>query len=654
MALNPSLKSASPKPSMLSGGNEDGSDGTAQPPPVELTEFEQTTRKIGQHNVVIEDLKRRIQAIQCRMPVTCVEQQELQCLRSCLRQEMKTLNTIIQMAIEKQSENPDQPFGMLPIPTTIEEDQLPHLMFYPPDTFKTAPQPKKKKPAMGESASIYVSAKSVIFPSENEGNTTEVENGEQQKAMEDEVDHEQLQADIRYRDMMIECLQQKMRCLKDEMTKICDASQRQTCLPCPSKKSNSPYARVQKKICCPAAAVTQLQENALHAGCMQEQLDQMATVLNQLQTELSSVQKERVELNKIRKESQVENENRASISTSCGGAPCGPCRPCDPSVVCTSPDAEELVNQHNTLLCEYAKKDREVKYLRHKVEQLDAAKTGKSGDSVEKVQIGILTERIKELKDEEEEFKMLIAEQQQQISEYRCKFLHAQQTVVEQRAVIDGLDVNKAHIEEQINVEVNRIKTRFQEKLKELAPLPKLLQSEQFKLQTLKEENADMVTQMGNLTAQLRKARKDLKKLQSNSGGGDSKRANAEMNSLRKLLEEAEQDKRDMCEQLKQSQKELDCIQKETNRLMMRTKERTECTKEALQARIDRLEIELAETRAKSSLKLADRDGVIQNMQEQLNDLSGSFGDAQKQIRCLKKRMTDLSVSEDKSKKCVC
>lgn len=639
MEPNPSLKSVSIKHESRTTLNDGDPDA---PPPRELTEFEKTSRKIAEHNVVVEDLKRRIHAIQCRSPsVSCVEQQELLCLRSCLRQEMKTLNTIIQMAIEKQSENPEQPFGMIPMPTTMEEDQLPHIMFYPPDSFKAPPQPKKKKPAVAESTSIYVSAKSVMSDGD-EANATEVENSAPANN-EEEIDHEQLQADIRYRDMMIDCLQQKMRCLKEEMTKICDVSKRQTCVPCPAKKSNSPYARVQKKICCPAAAVTQLQENALHAGCMQEQLDQMATVLNQLQVELSSVQKERVELTKFRKDSDTDNGDRSSIT-------CGPCRPCDPR---PSPDAEELVNQHNTLLCEYAKKDREVKYLRHKVEQLDAAKSGKSGDSVEKVQIDILTERIKELKDEEEEFKLLIAEQQQQISEYRCKFLHAQQTVVEQRTIIDGMDVNKAHIEEQINVEVNRIKSRFQEKLKELAPLPKLLQSEQFKLQTLKEENEDLVTQMSNLSAQLRKARKDLKKM-SNPGGGDSKRANAELNSLRKLLEDTEQEKRDACEQLKQVCKELECMQKEANRSMLRTRERTECTKEALQSRIDRLEIELAETRAKSSLKLADRDEVIQNMQEQLNDLSGSFGDAQKQIRCLKKRMTDLAVADDKPNKCKC
>lgn len=612
MEPSPSVKSASIKST------------TDAPPIRELTEFEKTSQKIAEHNLVIADLKRRIQAIQCRTPVSCVEQQELQCLQSCLRKEMKTLNTTIQMAIEKQSENPEQPFGMLEIPTTLEEDQLPHLMFYPPDTFKAPPKSKKDP-------SVYVSAKSVVLGDEE----NEAQNAES-KNTEEEIDHEQLQADIRYRDMMIECLQQKMRCLKDEMTKICDISKRQTCLPCPAQKSTSPYSRVQKKICCPAAAVTQLQENALAAGCMQEQLDQMATVLNQLQVELSSVQKEREEMTKLRKD--TSNDDNTSSD-------CYPCRPCD---VGPSRDAEELVNQHNTLLCEYAKKDREVKYLRHKVEQLDSAKSGKSGDSVEKVQIDILTERIKELKDEEEEFKLLIAEQQQQISEYRCKFLHAQQTVVEQRAVIDGLDVNKAHIEQQINVEVNRIKTKFQEKLKELAPLPKMLQNEQFKLQTLKEENEDLVTQMSNLSGQLRKARKDLKRM-SNPAGGDSKRANAELNSLRKLVEETEQEKRDACEQLKQVLQELECMQKEANRSMQRTKERTECTKEALQARIDKLEIELAETRAKSSMKLADRDEVIQNMQEQLNDLSGSFGEAQKQIRCLKKRMTDLAVADEKS-----
>lgn len=631
---------------------------TVPPPPSPPTidPFQQMTQQISKHNRCIDGIKARIQTINSHCPITCIEQQELNCLQTCLEKEMRSLNAVIQMAIEQQSKQPDQAWGAIPISTSIEEDQLPHVMFYPPESFKTPPVTRKKQPQASDSAKSASAARTTNAAGDETSPSTGSD-PQKQRSVDDDVDHEQLQADIKYRDMMIECLQQKMRCLRDEMQRICAISKRPPCLPCAGGggKGRSAVARVHKKICCPVAAANKLQENALQANCIQEQMDQMSQVLHQLQLELSTVQKERTELGRYRQSGSTSTDNNSSSCVaSClpmpmpcvGGGGGSPCVPCGLSCV-----HDELVNQHNTLLGEYSKKDRECKYLREKLAALDAATAGKpGGDSVEKVQIDILNRRISDLRDEEEEFKMLIGEQQKQIGEYRNKFLQAQQTVVEQRATIDGMEVTKQQIEEQINGEVQRIKTRFQEKLRELAPLPKLLESEQFRAKTLRQENEDLVTQINTMTAQLRKARKDVKRLGQTQSGGEGK---AEINSLKRSVEQAETEKADLNAQLRLLQEELCCMRSETQKVMVRNKERSECSREALQARIDKLEIQLAETRAKGALKLADRDQVIQNMQEQLSDLSSNFGNAQKQIRTLKRRICGLTEA-DTQENCKC
>lgn len=57
----------------------------------------------------------------------------------------------------------------------------------------------------------------------------------------------------------------------------------------------------------------------------------------------------------------------------------------------------------------------------------------------------------------------------------------------EQRRQIDLMELENNRISEQVNLEIQRVKNQFQEKLQELTPLPDILKNTQLSLQEAKQ-----------------------------------------------------------------------------------------------------------------------------------------------------------------------
>lgn len=558
-------------------------------------------QRIAQHNRHIADLKRRIGSL-CEQQTTLsgVQQLQLNCMHDCLRQKMNALNADIQLMIRAVSERPDQStvWSSIPMATTLAEDRLPSMLqHYCPPQSARAPEAEtasKASRTSGDIDALGIAAETDI--------------------------NEQLQADIHYRDMMIECLQQKMHGLRNEIRSIYIESSA-CAVPCPAQPASSRKARQKSRRPCPAATARRMQANVDEASDIQTQLELMEQVLHELQTELTH--------------------------------PCGmPCKPRTPSPAgeCGGDDDDddsELRNQHNLLLAEYAKKDRDCKQLRDQLAKLNAAAQCDSDTATSGAQIAILQQRITELRDEREDHRVLCTEQQQQIDDYRAKFLQAQQQVCEQRSHLDEAQLGRQQIREQICEEVQRIKERFQAKLYELQPMPQLLETERFHVATLRQQNDDLTAQLAGVSAQLRKALKDLKR-----SGGDGDRAQSQLaknalnNSVQQAQALAEREKKALCLQLHEVQQQLGEARAQLEKQAVRAGQRSDGTRMTLQRRIDRLEIELAETRAKSSMRLAERDQRLGAMRTQLSEVAANFGSAQRQIVGLKRRMVGMEAAE--------
>ncbi|XP_070527860.1 putative leucine-rich repeat-containing protein DDB_G0290503 isoform X2 [Cardiocondyla obscurior] len=95
----------------------------------------------------------------------------------------------------------------------------------------------------------------------------------------------------------------------------------------------------------------------------------------------------------------------------------------------------------------------------------------------------VAKQRFREAQDELEEFRSLNQDQTIQLEDYRKKYLQAQQQVEEQRRQLDLMEMDNARMNENVTLEIGRVKNQFQEKLAELAPLPDILKQMQIKMQ---------------------------------------------------------------------------------------------------------------------------------------------------------------------------
>lgn len=541
-------------------------------------DYLEITAKMEKHNRCINELKRQIQE-KSKKPKTirtCIEERELNCLECCLEKELLCLRKLKQCTIEMQATNTDKPWGVIPLSTTLEEDEMPRIMLFSSGSFN---QQSKLSVQSNDSPAACIQ-QNLIAQNVNL-----------------ETNRDQLKSDLINRNKVIECLTEKLQCLHCKMVKMARNATPAKCQSCGSEKNKNSTCNVRA------------------------QLDQMSAALHQIQQELNSVKR----IDRCRS----EDENCYDYST-----------------LSPAPDAS-LTNDYET--CDYNKRQHhELCCLREKMANLTACQSAGQSNSPEQIQLEVCNRRIKELLDEQGDFKCLIVEQQKQLNDYRDKYLQAQQKVIEQKCQMDGMDVNNKRIEEQINNEMQRIKKRFQDKLEELAPLPKILENEQFRLAEMTKRNEELEVKISIICKELRQTKKELSKFignGSNSIALESRCATmcAELCDVKKKLEQSLCDKQCLETQLKHIQDELNTTQSQSNRLLAKTKERCETTKDNMKSRIDQLEMDLAQCRADASICLADREAVIRQMTSQLTDLSSSFDGAQRQIRNLKNRMNILS-----------
>lgn len=266
-----------------------------------------------------------------------------------------------------------------------------------------------------------------------------------------------------------------------------------------------------------------------------------------------------------------------------------------------------------------------------------------NGKNDTNAELNVLRNRISELKEEQIEFKCIMKEQSQQLDDYRNKYLCAQQKVEEQSVCLEKLNMNNKRIEKQINIEVKEIRNKFQEKLTELLHFPKLLENEQLKLAKVCKEKADLENKLVIICKELKSCKEKMEGTAVEDCRPKLEKCQMELNCMKKKLEDTEKQRDLLCEQLKQTQDDLDTLRSESAKIIARTKERAEMLRQQQQDCIDKLERELAQCRASACLSVSDREAVIREMQGQLNTLSYSFDAAQKQIKTLKNHVAYVS-----------
>lgn len=397
------------------------------------------------------------------------------------------------------------------------------------------------------------------------------------------------------RDCMIENLQRKQEVLKCELAKLRNENK---------NIFGSKIPEVGHTVECYKKNTDLLENNVKH----------MTNALHRLQLELSHVQ------------------NQAEIPLS------------------KHDELSKLQIKYSTLLTEYNKNKSDCKNMSEKLNRCQ-----KSSSNIE---LDMMQRKCQELSEEKQEYNLLIKEQSVQIENYREKFLKAQQNVEEQRLRMDSMEMNNRQIEDQINIEIKRIKTKFQEKLKELSHFPKLLENEQIKLQEMHREKEMLENSIQNTICELRQCKEKLKELESSVGSNVNNEkyqtALCDLEILRDQLEKSFQEKEKLDLQNCELHDELSYLRSETSKIIMRTNERADANKQIMQIQINRLEHELAESRASVAVKLDDREEVMKQMQCELSVLVASFEESQNQVLSLKNHICFLNNQHSVKGLCRC
>ncbi|XP_061729017.1 ribosome-binding protein 1-like [Cydia pomonella] len=128
----------------------------------------------------------------------------------------------------------------------------------------------------------------------------------------------------------------------------------------------------------------------------------------------------------------------------------------------------------------------------------------------QEVAVTTLKQCYREAREEIDELRMLQAEQNLQVQDYRAKYQRAQQTIEEQKRQLSLQDMDNQRIADQINLEIQRIKLKFQEKLSELSPLPAVLKHTQRRLMEAQQSQALAEHKADSLARELATAREKL------------------------------------------------------------------------------------------------------------------------------------------------
>ncbi|KAF5278926.1 hypothetical protein FQR65_LT15485 [Abscondita terminalis] len=521
-----------------------------------------------------------------------------------------------------------------------------------------------------------------------------------------------LQEDLLNKDHTVDNLQRKLQSLQGELRMVCKENsllseklQRAECCPTQddSVSSESPRRKTimpcgKNKGPCPADVESRLQEYSDTTQQLEKQLCQMECEVRCMKNELIAVQKERQHLEQHRRMLQCPPPPSSCPPPPCGPPPCAP--PCGPPP-CSGNNSDqqlrELREQYNRLQDDYKGKVTEVAGLRADAEKLkqiakDAEDSKKCAEEKfkefekelknykseknkfigskeqlieQEQQLNVAKQRFREAQDELEELRALIQDQQAQLDDYRNKYLQAQQQVEEQRRQIDMMEMENNRISEQVNLEIQRVKNQFQEKLQELTPLPDILKATQLKLQEaqqmhlLAERNneslihelqayrdkaAAMANQMEQVRSDQQLGADEKLEMQQKFQTLEQKLAEAEedvgrlqkeLTRMEEIAEESEKTLQEKLHEIAQLVAQLETVREESARQVARTKDRCETVRRSMQNQIADLERQLAQSRAQARSAQKDRDDIRQKMQAQINNLNENFEDAQMRIRNL-------------------
>ncbi|VVD00844.1 unnamed protein product [Leptidea sinapis] len=398
---------------------------------------------------------------------------------------------------------------------------------------------------------------------------------------------------------------------------------------------------------------------------LQKQIVDMEAQVKEMQFELSAIRRDRASL--------IEPMNNVNVASKLNNYHLDSQNPPQLSKL-----KEELIRAKNVADQERSRREQYESKLRDLESKLnDLCNTGLIEESKKMLnnEVSALKIQIRDLKEEKEDLKSTISEKDEQLQEYRAKYLQAEQQVEELKRHVDMIEYDNTQVSEQMQIEIQKMKMQFQEKLQELAPLPDLLKGSQIQLLEAKQLQRLAEDSSQELSSELNKVKEKLviavnslnqeraekiKIIEENKTltldieekiiAIDDLVRNVDdfkckvLRLEEKLVQEEARykEKADECTHLL---KELDELRSENARSLAKCRERSDSMRRHMQMQISELERQLVQSRAQCRSCQKERDDIRQRIQIQTNSLQENFGLVEIRLRDFQNQISSLKNS---------
>ncbi|XP_051858210.1 myosin-2 [Drosophila albomicans] len=302
---------------------------------------------------------------------------------------------------------------------------------------------------------------------------------------------------------------------------------------------------------------------------------------------------------------------------------------------CVLKDVINTSKEHN----KYSTYDRNRERHRERGRERDRDQESGGGDYTQ------LYTTIKDLKSEQQQYRNIIRQQQERISDYHTRCVKAQDIMKTQKHEIDKLQVNNKQLESSIYLDIDTLRSKIDSKLKSVAKLPHMMREEHSKYEKVMRENCLMAEKLHELQkeANLLKAKIDELGKRKLITVNRLKAAERDLKIFKNYNASLKTEKRRMADELQTMKEQLDSLQAASKRQLTRHREQTEKQRRELQKRIYDLELKLSRSQNSTSSLIQERDSLIAELQTQLHTLVHNFEVSQKHIRVLRRHIYSMT-----------
>ncbi|XP_030383930.1 golgin-84 [Scaptodrosophila lebanonensis] len=254
---------------------------------------------------------------------------------------------------------------------------------------------------------------------------------------------------------------------------------------------------------------------------------------------------------------------------------------------------------------------------------------------------------LKNLKSEQVQYRSIIRQQQDRISDYHTRCVKAQEIMKTQKHEIDKLNVNNKQLENSIYQDFDDLRTKIDAKLKSISHLPQLMREEHSKYEKVMRENCLLVEKLRSLQEEASQLKIKIDELGRRKlvTINRLKAAERDLKIFKNYNSALKSEKRRMAEELATMKEQLNGLQATNKRQLTRHRDQSEKQRRELQKRIFDLELKLSRSQNSTASLIQERDSLIAELQTQLHTLVHNFEVSQKHIRVLRRHIYSMTSS---------